>query len=407
MSEPIIVHELQTFKNLKNDMPCFLLYQRRTKILLQVAVWKILHRYKYTIFVVILMSFVRVNASPVPLVIAIICEHIVVSTDGEEKPLREIENDLMELFDYEHHELVERLIVNRDKVVWVTRWRRAQPKFPHQNSPFPPLKFFNISTFFSIMPPHRHYDTPRRARVQGAYKFLTAHAIPFDPRNIFKQFDVSMNVGYRLIEPDAPSRRNHFRMGRPYKVTPKQVREADQILQDDGKRLTWEQLAMEVGADVIGETMKHIMQAALDYEKCLACVNGWLNQAPMDKRVEWATVMLDRYPKDEDWDRVRFSDGVHFARGPEGKLRIIRRPGTRYRWDCIQHKDPPAAKDEKRMHCWAAIGYGFKSEIISYNVPGNSNGKMTHPVYIDSFLEPMVKPWLDRGDDFVRITLIS
>lgn len=47
------------------------------------------------------------------------------STDGEERPLREIENDLMELFDYEHHELVERLIVNRDKVVWVTRWRRA------------------------------------------------------------------------------------------------------------------------------------------------------------------------------------------------------------------------------------------------------------------------------------------
>ncbi|KAI4125089.1 MAG: hypothetical protein LQ338_004476 [Usnochroma carphineum] len=45
--------------------------------------------------------------------------------DGEERPLREIENDLMELFDYEHHELVEKLVINRDKVVWVTRWRRA------------------------------------------------------------------------------------------------------------------------------------------------------------------------------------------------------------------------------------------------------------------------------------------
>ncbi|MCJ1397036.1 DEIH-box ATPase [Xylographa trunciseda] len=47
------------------------------------------------------------------------------SDDGEPRPLREIENDLMELFDYEHHELVEKLIMNRDKVVWVTRWRRA------------------------------------------------------------------------------------------------------------------------------------------------------------------------------------------------------------------------------------------------------------------------------------------
>ncbi len=48
-----------------------------------------------------------------------------VSVDGEEKPLREAENDMMELFDYEHHELVERLIMNRDKVFWVTRWRKA------------------------------------------------------------------------------------------------------------------------------------------------------------------------------------------------------------------------------------------------------------------------------------------
>lgn len=48
-----------------------------------------------------------------------------VDEEGEEKPLREIENDLMELFDYEHHELVEKLVLNRDRIVWVTRWRRA------------------------------------------------------------------------------------------------------------------------------------------------------------------------------------------------------------------------------------------------------------------------------------------
>jgi pre-mRNA-splicing helicase BRR2 len=46
--------------------------------------------------------------------------------EGEEKPLREIENDLMELFDYEHHELVQKLISNRDKVVWLTKLARAE-----------------------------------------------------------------------------------------------------------------------------------------------------------------------------------------------------------------------------------------------------------------------------------------
>lgn len=45
---------------------------------------------------------------------------------GEEKQLREIENDLMELFDYDHHEVVQQLIENREKVVWLTRLARAE-----------------------------------------------------------------------------------------------------------------------------------------------------------------------------------------------------------------------------------------------------------------------------------------
>ena len=48
-----------------------------------------------------------------------------ITADGDQRPLREIENDLMELFDYEHHEIVQRLVINRDRIVWATRWRRA------------------------------------------------------------------------------------------------------------------------------------------------------------------------------------------------------------------------------------------------------------------------------------------
>ncbi|KAI1345118.1 Sec63 Brl domain-containing protein [Xylariaceae sp. FL0016] len=45
--------------------------------------------------------------------------------DGEEKQLREIENDLMELFDWDHHEVVQKLIVNREKIVWLTKLANA------------------------------------------------------------------------------------------------------------------------------------------------------------------------------------------------------------------------------------------------------------------------------------------
>lgn len=45
---------------------------------------------------------------------------------GDEKSLREIENDLMELFDFEHHELVQKLVENREKVFWLTKLARAE-----------------------------------------------------------------------------------------------------------------------------------------------------------------------------------------------------------------------------------------------------------------------------------------
>lgn len=256
-----------------------------------------------------------------------------------------------------------------------------------------------------------HYDTPIRAKIQGIHEYLLDEGIVHDPRDLFKKYNVSERAGYRMIKKGASARTRHHTelietRGRRSKVTGEQVREADHLLQEDeleleGKRLTWEQVAMEVGADVVGRTMHNVLRAALNYEKCLACVKGWLADPPMDRRVEWATVMLAKYPKPEDWYSVRFSDEVHFSRGPEGQLRIIRQPGTRYRWDCIQHRDPPAEKDQKRKHCWAAVGYNFKSDIYFYDVPSNSNGKMTHQVYIDSILEPVVKPWLERGDDFV------
>ncbi|KAK1757664.1 pre-mRNA splicing helicase [Echria macrotheca] len=51
---------------------------------------------------------------------------------GEEKQLRDIENDLMELFDYEHHELVQKLISNRDKVVWLTRLANVETEADRQ-----------------------------------------------------------------------------------------------------------------------------------------------------------------------------------------------------------------------------------------------------------------------------------
>lgn len=47
------------------------------------------------------------------------------SLDGKPISLRDIENDLMDLFDYEQPDMVSKLVINKDRIFWTTRWRRT------------------------------------------------------------------------------------------------------------------------------------------------------------------------------------------------------------------------------------------------------------------------------------------
>ena len=45
------------------------------------------------------------------------------------------------------------------------------------------------------------------------------------------------------------------------------------------------------------------------------------------------------------------------------------------------------------MHFWGAIGYDFKSNLIEYSIPTNSNGKMSQVEYVNQILAPEVSKW--------------
>lgn len=139
---------------------------------------------------------------------------------------------------------------------------------------------------------------------------------------------------------------------------------------------------MGVGLECTGEMVKNAM-GSMHFRKCIACNKGWINEKTICDRKAWAQVIKERYLKPEDRDPVRFSDEVRFGYGPQGKLRIIRKPGGRYCPDCSQEDKEPHEKDKNRHHCWAAVGYDFESDIHFYEVPGNTNGKMSQRVYID------------------------
>lgn len=113
----------------------------------------------------------------------------------------------------------------------------------------------------------------------------------------------------------------------------------------------------------------------MNYHKCKACHKGLVNERIAERRVQYATTMLQRYPEPKDWERVRFSDEVHFGWGLEGAISIIRKPGQRYCHDCIKKKPQPEEKDKRRIHCWAVVGHNSKSDIYFYD-SGSLNGKM-------------------------------
>jgi hypothetical protein len=119
-----------------------------------------------------------------------------------------------------------------------------------------------------------------------------------------------------------------------------------------------------------------------------------------EKRVERAKGQLLTHGHWTDWKKVLFSDEVHFGWSDEGRLHIKRRVGTTHVPEHIHHPREPRNKDRKRFHCFALVGWNFKSPIYFYD-SGNQNGKMTHKAYIEQILEPVIKPLLEQGKDFV------
>ena len=245
-----------------------------------------------------------------------------------------------------------------------------------------------------------HYFTNAGAKVRDAAEFCDRIGIEHFKEDIFRTFNVSSREGWRFLNDRNSSRRlgndpnvEDHRGSQPL-ISPKKIREMERILETEGieaRAYTWEQLGFEVGLECSGRTVKRAM-GTMEYHKCIACRRGWVNEKTAKDRLNWATTMLQKYPHPEDWHRVRFSDEVHFGYGTQDKLRIIRKAGMRYCQDCIEEIHEPSEKDKKRYHCWAAVGHNFKSDIHFYEVPGNTNGKMSQKVYIEKILEPVVKP---------------
>lgn len=256
---------------------------------------------------------------------------------------------------------------------------------------------------------YQHHPTPTRAAIRNIVQFNDLHDISYHKTDLWRYFDIAPRSGYEILREEAESRRYHNnpshndKRGWKTLISPYYICEMERILQEEGIEgwaLTWAQLGYEVGLECSYRTIQRTM-GSMDYRKCIACQKGWVSDKSAKKRVEWCQRMLESYRTSQSWYRVRFSDEVHYGYEVQDPLHIIQKPGERYCPDYIQREEGPKETEKKKVHAWAAAGYGFKSAIHFYNIHSNINGKMTLQDYWDQILEPIVKPWIQEGQDFV------
>ena len=264
--------------------------------------------------------------------------------------------------------------------------------------------------------PHHEYPTPTKLKLVGAIQYaeyLQRNQLIHTKQRAFDFFKVPRRSAYRMLDvnkhqsqqDDGETTRRKKR-GAHSKLTKQDVEKMEQIINSHNinqRALSWQQLAVKAG--LVGERQVHFhtiraCMQSLEYHKCIACTKNWLAPQVRAERCRFARKY--QHWKLREWAKVRFADDIHFGLDSQKKLRIIRRPGERYCFDCIQNNPEPTEKTKKVLHAWAAVGWNFKTPLIWYTITtNNNNGKMNQKEYIDNILEPVVLSWLEQGQDFI------
>jgi hypothetical protein len=168
--------------------------------------------------------------------------------------------------------------------------------------------------------------TPKKARVKGTVDFLEANGIPHFKSRVFQFYGVGKNSSWNILRQNdlEDSRTYHLvmpdRRGRKKKISDNDLSILERFIDDngfDGRTILWAGLPAAVGLDldVYGETVRNAVKT-LNLRFCITCEKKYASPRLRERRVDYARVMLERYPHPTDWRHIRFSDECHFGWGP-------------------------------------------------------------------------------------------
>ena len=245
-------------------------------------------------------------------------------------------------------------------------------------------------------------ETPKKNKIIGAAQFCEENGYKYTKVSLASTFKASRKQVDTALQSKElrTGRSSQSKADNPRKLTERDKDHIQLTIEEngpEGHQLSWSELVDQFGFDVDARTLRSAM-APRGYFTFIPASKPYIDDEKAALRQSWAKHMLEKHPRPEDWYHIRFSDEVDFGWGPEGRSLIIRRRGNSQRGapDNIQRRetrDKNNPNDSKRLHFWAAVGYNFKSPLVSYTVQSNNNGKMTHQAYIDNILEPVVSTW--------------
>ena len=189
--------------------------------------------------------------------------------------------------------------------------------------------------------------------------------------------------------------------GRPRILSDEQIRQlieaSDQAI-SEGRPLHFVQIAQAAGITdkTISEHRLVPRMRLQGLNKCFKniCILPLLSRADRENRAnvcQWIKSWDDNFLQ-----TVRFTRVLHFGLSKPGALRDAGKPREHYCSACIDQNPRVLARESAtsvRWHCWAMVGWNFKSNLFFYEV---RDGQVNDPDYPE-ILRRMILPIVDEN----------
>ncbi|EGP82577.1 uncharacterized protein MYCGRDRAFT_51173 [Zymoseptoria tritici IPO323] len=224
----------------------------------------------------------------------------------------------------------------------------------------------------------KEHPTPKRSQA------IILHQIAVPRHEIFDLTDIPRRTQQYQKSKGLSERRMKTRRGAQRAISTRTLRKIIAWVSESFEHRTvkWQELKDHFHLGCNERTLRNTMHAA-GYHKCKACQKSYLRAANVDKRKAFCATRL--FLTLDYWKSVRFTDEVHFCVEARRAAMVIRNHEERECETCIQFNK---RNTTSVFHCWAMVGWDFKSELVFYNKGGN----LTQQQYLYRIFKPHIEP---------------